>query len=91
MFKVYANKGFQMTFENGWTVSVMFGSGNYCSRRYNTSIEMPKNEYQSHKSKDAEITAWDINNNWFEFEDDEVKGYVSTNELSDFIQMIKNK
>ena len=26
------NKGFQLTFENGLTISVQFGSGNYCER-----------------------------------------------------------
>jgi hypothetical protein len=29
-FKSTNNKGFQMTFENGWTISVQFGYGNYC-------------------------------------------------------------
>jgi hypothetical protein len=32
-FKSTNNKGFQMTFENGWTISVQFGYGNYCSHR----------------------------------------------------------
>lgn len=28
-FDVIAGRGFQVTFENGWTVSVMFGAGSY--------------------------------------------------------------
>ena len=28
-FDVIAGRGFHMTFENGWTVSVMFGAGSY--------------------------------------------------------------
>ena len=30
MFKISDNKGFQMTFDNGYMVSVQFGAGNYC-------------------------------------------------------------
>ena len=30
MFKITEGKGFHMTFANGWTVSVQWGSGNYC-------------------------------------------------------------
>lgn len=28
-FKLIANRGFQVTFDNGWAVSVMFGAGSY--------------------------------------------------------------
>lgn len=31
MFRITMGKGFQVTFENGYTVSVQFGPGNYCS------------------------------------------------------------
>jgi hypothetical protein len=34
MFYAFANKGFQVTFANGWKVSVMFGAGNYCQNRF---------------------------------------------------------
>ena len=33
MFKSNHNHGFSMTFENGITISVQFGEGNYCDRR----------------------------------------------------------
>lgn len=29
-FRICGNKGFHVTFENGWTVSVQFGAGSYC-------------------------------------------------------------
>ena len=31
MFKINQGKGFSITFDNGYTVSVQFGPGNYCS------------------------------------------------------------
>ena len=47
MFRSY-DKGYQMDFPNGLTVSVMFGRGNYC-KNYNN-----ENEPQM-KCEDAEI------------------------------------
>ena len=33
MFDITMNKGFHMKFDNGFSVSVQWGSGNYCSNR----------------------------------------------------------
>lgn len=33
MFKLYNNKGFTITFPNGYEVSTMIGEGNYCTAR----------------------------------------------------------
>ncbi len=33
MFKITDGKGFSITFENDWQVSVQWGIGNYCSNR----------------------------------------------------------
>ena len=33
MFKITEGKGFSITFENDWQVSVQWGIGNYCSNR----------------------------------------------------------
>ena len=33
-FGIMQGKGFHITFENGYTLSVQFGTGNYCSVRY---------------------------------------------------------
>jgi hypothetical protein len=41
-FEVTQNKGFRMTFANGWAVSVQWGPGNYCERRdYAVRMDMP--------------------------------------------------
>lgn len=37
MFKICDNKGFHVSFENGYTVSVQFGAGNYCDN-YDLSV-----------------------------------------------------
>ena len=91
MFKVFPNKGFQMTFKNGWTVSVMFGSGNYCEMKYDIywTSENGVKAKRSHESKDAEIAAWDFDGNWFDFGCDTVDGYISADEVGEFINKIK--
>ena len=33
------NKGFRMTFENGFAISVQWGVGNYCEKQMNTNYE----------------------------------------------------
>lgn len=59
MFKVFANKGFQVKFDNGFTVSVMFGVGNYCEHRMNRDVEPSLGAtvpvWGKHDSVDAEI------------------------------------
>ena len=82
LMKTDFNTGFQMTFENGWTVSVQWGPGNYISDRGHNGM-----------SEDAEIAAWDKDGNWYYFEDqnDNVKGWVSADEVSRFMSWIAAK
>ncbi len=64
MFRCQRNRGFQIVFANGYTVSVQFGGGNYCSRRYNddgTSYENYdawRTSSMEHSSPDAEVAIW---------------------------------
>ena len=80
MFNICDGKGFQITLANGWAVSVQFGAGNYCENRsYGYNIP----EFGS--SPDAEIAAWDANNNWHDFGSDQVKGWCSADEVVAFL------
>ena len=96
MFRITDGKGFQMTFANGWTVSVQFGPYNYidnrnlnpCSGRSHIEAMRDAGELGS---IDAEIAAWDSNNKWYDFGDDRFKGWVKADEVAAFIQMIANK
>ena len=90
MIKSTYNHGFQLTFENGLTISVQFGSGNYCDRcSFNLVFD---SEMQTNivKSENAEIAIWDQNNNWFNFGNDTVKGWVKPDEIADWIWKVKN-
>ena len=54
MFRAYQNKGFQVSFKNGLTFSVMFGKGNYCEHR-------GADEDSPNGSKDAEFAVFETN------------------------------
>jgi len=50
-FAITRGKGFHVSFENGWTVSVQFGGGNYCDN-YDDGIGR---EVKSNPSTTAEV------------------------------------
>jgi len=67
LFRLVNRKGFQMEFDNGLTVSVMFGEGNYCERRHSTSMykaltggenELRKLILDPWESKNAGVAVW---------------------------------
>mgnify|MGYP003646249794 FL=1 len=81
-------KGFQMTFENGYTLSVQYGRGNYCERRndymvydQNDSLEEPSADKII--SKDCEIAVWhDGKGGYVQLsEHDAVRGWVPIEDL----------
>lgn len=82
-FKITDNKGFQVTFSNGWTASIQFGYGNYCENYNNRAGEECQN---------AEIAAWDSKGNWYRFEsEDTVLGYQSPQQALAFLNMVSMK
>ena len=56
-FDTCGNHGFHIGFDNGYTISVQFGPGNYCEQ-YDASFDAPKSSY-FWKSKDAEVAVLD--------------------------------
>ena len=86
-FSSTMNKGFRITFENEWTISVQFGKGNYCEHGYlgEWGGEMKKD---IHSSSDAEIMIWDKDDKSYNFGYDEVKGHCTPNEVSEWIYKV---
>jgi hypothetical protein len=100
MIKIIMGKGFHLTFDNGLTISVQIGSGNYCEN-YNNNTNNNTNSYNqlasqfSPESKNAEVAIWKTDGGWITkefFEDlgDDVAGYVNTDEIADLIYRVKN-
>ena len=91
MFTITMGKGFQMTFANGWTVSVQWGFGNYCGNHDAARSDFRDDHGVDFRGSDAEIAAWNCDGNWHRFEDDDVKGHCNSEEVADFITMIRAK
>lgn len=86
-FAITLRKGFRMTFENGWTVSVQFGPGNYCEHHFAHWGEPDRRS--GWESKTAEIAAWDENATWYKFPSgDTVDGWKTPDEVAAFIGMV---
>lgn len=66
MFKITSKKGFHITFENGWTVSVQFGPGNYCDN-YSMSIREDDEEAGRIGSSTAECAVINPSNTLVQF------------------------
>jgi len=74
-FKIIRSDGFHITFENGVTVSVIFGDGAYCNHIRSDG-----------ENVDAELAIWINNKQWITREfypdiDDDVIGHVSPKEV----------
>ena len=82
------NKGFQLSFKNGYTISVQFGRGNYCSNRNN--LDKPE-EQISYKSVNAEVAAWDSFGDFVSLDgSSNPLMYCSADEVADLINKVKS-
>jgi hypothetical protein len=74
-FVITRGEGFQLTLENGWTVSVQFGAGNYASNGDTAEIAAWWGEQRDYR-------------NWYDFGNDRVKGWVTADEVVKFLGMV---
>jgi hypothetical protein len=86
--------GFHITFENGWTVSVQFGHGNYCKNRNigrltEAALHGGELSITPTSSPDAEIAAWDKDGKWYDFGNDIVLGWQNTKQVLDFLNKVE--
>ncbi len=96
MFRINGNKGFHIKFKNGTTVSVQFGSMNYCEHSNNFKDVGKEKEKDTWRSKDAEVALWNKEGDWITkicYKDlfdtelyDDVEGYVSPEKVAKIIE-----
>jgi hypothetical protein len=72
MFRINDNKGFQIQFDNGYTVSVQFGPGNYSSN-YNLSMLDNINKPMTATLAETALIAPD--GSFVAYKEDDVQGY----------------
>ena len=101
--KIITDKGHcWITFDNGYTLSVFNGYGSYSDNYYNNDLILyPINEEQKNKyaeqriaSNNCEIAIFDSNGTFVTNNilncDDDIKGYVSVNELIEIINKVND-
>lgn len=90
-------KGFHMTYENGLTVSVQWGAGNYCDNRFPADLDHLYRE--DARSDTAEVAVMRgrkfLNANYFLPEDvadwqDDVVGWLTPEQVTDLLVKVKN-
>ena len=104
MFKSTENRGFQITFSNGYTISCQFGAANYCqnygrhfAKDYTFHEEMTK---PIHTCEDCEVAIWDKNGIWITSNvmealainrtEDDVQANVTPDEVAKIIAYVAN-
>lgn len=95
MFRITSNKGFHITFENGYTISVQFGPGNYCEN-YDREISLySEEECGKSGSIDAECAVFGKNQHLInvplEGWDDTVKGYMKPKEVLELMNWVASQ
>ena len=96
MFAITHHKGFFLRFINGYTVSVQWGSGNYCSERYSELSEARDSNFWD--SETAEVAFWtggDEHTKFWKFSrlpgwTDDVLGYQTADQVAEFIAEISS-
>ncbi len=86
-FRICNNKGFYIKFDNGWTVSVQFGWGNYCDNYNNNVKEMRDFGKYPYASDTAEIWAWKGKKDFLK----DPLGYQTPEQVLKFINKIARK
>lgn len=85
-FKTHAQRGFWLTFDNGWVVSVQWGPGCY-GTNYDEPFE--NRDERQFEASEAEVWAW--NTVTGENEPDEPMGWQTPDQLAEFIATISGK
>jgi hypothetical protein len=81
MFKTAGKKGFFITFENGYKVSVQFGAGNYCEYGRNAKLSIHEDSPGSAEAETAIIGPDGKFVKRFPNDYDEVQGYQTPAEV----------
>ncbi len=82
MFRINDNKGFQIKFENGYTVSVQFGPGNYGS---NYSLDFIANMNKPMTALTAETALIDPEGRFVQYKGDDVQGHQTPNDVLELL------
>ena len=85
------NKGFRMTFGNGFSISVQWGVGNYCEKKESGQWD-ESTKYAEWDSNSAEIAVFDKNGGYITITNypDVVAGWLSADTVAKCITIIQS-
>ena len=83
------NKGFRMTFENGFAISVQWGPENYCNRKNEEDFDKPTNE-RFWESITAEIAVFNKEGEFIGVDDNAVAGWLDTDKVAKCITVVQS-
>jgi len=87
-FVATRNKGFAMTFENGFGISVQWGTENYCEKKsFNTDTDPM--EHDRWDSLSAEIAIYK-DQKFIDLGDDQVIGWLSADKVAKIIEGVSS-
>jgi hypothetical protein len=85
-FMSCGNRGFHLTLENGYTVSVQFGPMNYCDHHHAADFNAPMQTYEW-ESSTAEVAVINTKGDLIKLPNgDSVDGYRSPDEVATLIR-----
>lgn len=88
-------KGFHMTFENGLTISVQWGAGNYCDNHFPENLDFSFSK--DAESDTAEVAIWGSDKEFIDPQtfvkydinsDGDVAGYLDSDQVAELIHNV---
>lgn len=86
--RITDGKGVQFTFDNGITISIQIGRGNY-GDNYDYPEYVPTRENPLPSSSKAELAVWGSDGKWFDLSGDQVAGYIRIDKVLNFVAYLK--
>ena len=101
MMKITQNKGFQMTFDNGLTISCQMGHSNYCNNRDFSKGFQAEMDQPITQCENCEVAIWNEHDEWItgkifteigmESTEDMVAGWVDTMTVAKLIAYVSTR
>ena len=86
-FVATQNKGFGITFQNGFGVSVQWGTGNYCEKKNLGADSDEEMKTKRWESRSAEIAIYK-DEKFIDIGDDTVIGWLTPDEVAKIIEIV---
>jgi len=95
-FHITRGRGFRLTFDNGYALSVQFGANNYCENRGKPSTSLGRHDVPESQletgctSSNAEVAVFCPDGKFYPIsEHDDVEGWLSVDEVAELLDRVR--